>query len=137
MYIITDDPLPYIISLAVAQKLSKTNLFPDPLPEPWQEHYDERYKRCYYYNPQSGQSSWERPKAPPTTTTSPSSLTAPTTPSKQKGSKSPRLPSRTDSMQGRPLPAAPGIGSSTGGDSMSSKSSQRIFKLLIKFPSYS
>ena len=83
----------------VAKKLSSANLL-TPLPEPWQEFYDERYKRCYYYNPQTQQSSWERPVAPPT------SLPTPAPP--QPVAKSPRVPVRSDTVQGRPLPAAPG-----------------------------
>ena len=34
-----------------------------PLPFPWQEYYNEQYKRHYYYNPDTGANTWERPQA--------------------------------------------------------------------------
>lgn len=33
------------------------------LPAPWQEFFDEGYKRPYYYNPETRQTVWTRPKA--------------------------------------------------------------------------
>jgi hypothetical protein len=37
----------------------------DPLPAPWQEHFNEQYHRPYYYNPMTKESVWERPKISP------------------------------------------------------------------------
>jgi hypothetical protein len=31
------------------------------LPPGWVEHFSEEYSRCYYSNPTTGASSWERP----------------------------------------------------------------------------
>lgn len=34
------------------------------LPPPWIEAYHDKYKRNYYFNPETGESVWERPKPP-------------------------------------------------------------------------
>ena len=36
----------------------------DALPSPWQQHMDQRYN---YYNPETAEMTWERPKAKPET----------------------------------------------------------------------
>ena len=36
---------------------------PPPLPPPWKEYFDKNHQRPYYYNPQTKQTVWERPKA--------------------------------------------------------------------------
>ena len=61
------------------------------LPTGWQQFFDENYKRHYFYNMQTGQSSWERPRA--------ATAPAPTLPSKSV-TMGPRLSSR-------PLPSLP------------------------------
>ncbi|XP_011406570.2 PREDICTED: serine/arginine repetitive matrix protein 1-like isoform X2 [Amphimedon queenslandica] len=61
------------------------------LPAGWQQFFDDNYKRHYFYNMQTGQSSWERPRA----------ATAP----------APSLPSKAMTMgpriSNRPLPSLP------------------------------
>ena len=66
-----------------------------PLPEPWQEHYNEQYKRPYFFNPKTNESVWERPK-PPTPKTTPIHR--------------PPLSPRPN-MRNRPLPVVPGADS--------------------------
>lgn len=61
------------------------------LPPGWAEHWHLQYKRYYYYNEQTGQSVWERPKAPPPTKTPPPLP----------------LPNRGRRMSSRPLPSVP------------------------------
>lgn len=34
-----------------------------PLPPPWEEYYSDNYRIPYYYNTETGESSWERPIA--------------------------------------------------------------------------
>lgn len=72
------------------------------LPPHWQEFYDENYKRSYYYNSQTGQSSWERPKvpAPPTSTT-------PTKPTPTISSSINRSQTMGPRASNRPLPSLP------------------------------
>ena len=36
---------------------------PAPLPPPWKEFFDKNHKRPYFYNPDTRQTVWERPKA--------------------------------------------------------------------------
>lgn len=96
----------------MAKKLSRTNLI-EALPEPWQEHYDEQYKRCYYYNPQTKQSSWERPQAQPPTAAIPK-------PTPQSLARSPRIPGK-ENIRGRPLPALPGSVDTTSGSDSANK----------------
>ena len=66
---------------------------PSPLPHPWQEFYNEQYKRNFYYNPETGARTWERPAA----------LPAPPKPHPQ-----PQVSEQTKRIQQRPLPSLPG-----------------------------
>ena len=36
-----------------------------PLPSPWVEYFDSRYNRPYFFNPQTQETVWERPKPDP------------------------------------------------------------------------
>lgn len=35
---------------------------PESLPPPWKEFFDKKHQRSYYYNPQTKETVWERPK---------------------------------------------------------------------------
>ena len=68
------------------------------LPPPWQEFFDDNHKRPYYYNPQTGESVWERPK-PPTSAPDPPPISKSQTLGPKTGNKS--------SFTNRPLPSIP------------------------------
>lgn len=62
------------------------------LPPPWQEIYNDQYKRPFYYNPVTQARTWERPTAP----TQPKTQTIP------------QSNEQTKRIQQRPLPSVPG-----------------------------
>jgi hypothetical protein len=66
---------------------------PGALPHPWQEFYNDQYERNFYYNSETGASTWERPAVPPTT---------------PKPHPQPQIPEQTKRIQQRPLPSLPG-----------------------------
>lgn len=72
----------------------------EPLPEPWQEHFNEEYKRPYFYNTITGVSVWERPKL-----LEPQSQRTNSLPNKP-AIQSPKM-SNKRRVQNRPLPAPP------------------------------
>jgi hypothetical protein len=57
--------LVYPITVQDAQRiLLRGPTIKPELPPPWQEFFNEQHKRPYYYNSQTGESVWERPKIP-------------------------------------------------------------------------
>ena len=66
---------------------------PGALPHPWQQFYNDQYQRNFYYNPETGASTWEVPMAPPTT---------------PKPHPQPQIAEQTKRIQQRPLPSLPG-----------------------------
>lgn len=68
------------------------------LPPPWQEFFDDHHKRPYYYNTQTGESIWERPK-PSTSAPNPPPISKSQTMGPKIGNKS--------SVTNRPLPSIP------------------------------
>ena len=55
--------LVYPITPSDVQRIKSQTPVNNALPSPWKEYYDERRKKLYYHNPQTGQTVWERPKA--------------------------------------------------------------------------
>ncbi len=42
--------------------LSPPSPRPEPLPHPWKEYFDKNHQRPYFYNPETKQTLWDRPK---------------------------------------------------------------------------
>lgn len=41
----------------------QSSSLPEPLPSPWKEYFDKNHHRPYFYNPQTRETVWERPKS--------------------------------------------------------------------------